>query len=114
MAIPIRPASETDNEQLRLIEKLAGAAFADIGMTDIAEAEPSSLDELARYAEAGRSWIALDDAGSSIGYVLADIVDGLAHVEQISVLPDHQGRGVGRALMDRDREWAAERRIAAI
>jgi GNAT superfamily N-acetyltransferase len=47
------------------------------------------------------------DAGDLVGYVLLDVVDGCAHVEQVSVHPDHQGAGVGRALLDQAAAWAA-------
>ncbi len=38
--------------------------------------------------------------------MLVDVVDGAAHVEQVSVRPDRQGTGVGRALLDQVRAWA--------
>jgi ribosomal protein S18 acetylase RimI-like enzyme len=41
-------------------------------------------------------------------------VDGNAHVEQISVLPDYQGRGVGKDLLDTVRSWAIETGCPAI
>jgi ribosomal protein S18 acetylase RimI-like enzyme len=31
-----------------------------------------------------------------VAYVLVDVVDGNAHVAQISVAPESQGQGVGR------------------
>ncbi|MEO5841733.1 MAG: hypothetical protein ABIQ73_16655 [Acidimicrobiales bacterium] len=31
----------------------------------------------------GRSWVAIDVAGSPVGYVLVDVVDDCAHVEQV-------------------------------
>jgi GNAT superfamily N-acetyltransferase len=76
-------------------------------MPEIAAAEPMAADELARYAADGRSWVALDPAGEVVGYVVVDVVDGNAHVEQLSVAPSHQGAGYGRALIDRVAAWAA-------
>jgi predicted N-acetyltransferase YhbS len=46
-----------------------------------------------------RCWVAVDDAAGPVGYVLVDPVDGNAHVEQMSVRPDHQDSGIGRALI---------------
>jgi GNAT superfamily N-acetyltransferase len=108
MPMTIRSAVPDDAEGLREIELLAGARFGDIGMESIAEAEPASADALSAYALAGRSWVALDADGCPVGYVIVDVVDGNAHIEQISVRPDHQGTGMGRALIERVRDWAAE------
>jgi GNAT superfamily N-acetyltransferase len=104
--IAIRGAVPGDAPTLREIELLAGARFRDVGMESIADAEPASVDTLVAYAQADRSWVALDGNGHPVGYVIADVVDGNAHIEQISVRPDHQGTGVGRALIHRVREWA--------
>ena len=112
--ISIRPARPDDGPDLQEIERLAGERFRTVGMDRIADDEPASTEELARYAAARRSWVAVDDAGSPVGYVLVDEVDGDAHVEQISVRPDQQGRGVGRALLDQVRAWAAEHDRGAI
>jgi GNAT superfamily N-acetyltransferase len=76
-------------------------------MPEIAAADPMAAGDLARYAEDGRSWVAVDPAGTVVGYVVVDVVDGNAHVEQLSVAPSHQGAGVGRALLDRVGAWAA-------
>jgi GNAT superfamily N-acetyltransferase len=52
--------------------------------------------------------------GRPVDYVLVDDLDGLAHIEQVSVRPDHQGRGLGRALIDRVVVWARETDRAAV
>ncbi len=70
--------------------------------------EPASVEELAEYAADGRSWVAVDEAGSPVGYLVVDVVDANAHVEQVSVLPEHQGLGIGRMLMDRARTYALD------
>jgi GNAT superfamily N-acetyltransferase len=114
MAIVIRPTTPEDGPDLQRIELLAGAQFNDIGMPEIAGDQPAPVDVLARYADAGRGWVAIDDAGEPIGYVIVDVVDGNAHIEQVSVVPDQQGRGMGRALVDRVRAWAGEQRMPAV
>jgi GNAT superfamily N-acetyltransferase len=114
MPSTIRGAVPDDGPALREIERLAGARFRQVDMESIADAEPASVDTLTAYAVAGRSWVALDTMGDPVGYVIADIVDGNAHIEQISVRPDHQGTGAGRALIDRVRVWAEETGRAAV
>jgi GNAT superfamily N-acetyltransferase len=109
----IRAARSDDGDALRAIERAAGEAFRDVGMAAIADDEPMSVEQLAAYAAAGRSWVAMND-GAVAGYVVVDVVDDGAHVEQLSVHPDHQGRGIGRALLERVRAWAADQAMAAV
>jgi predicted N-acetyltransferase YhbS len=105
----IRPARTDDGPALREIERLAGIRFRDVGLADIAAHEPDSIETLAEYANSGRSWVAVDDDDRPVGYVIVDEVDGNAHIEQVSVAPDRQGAGVGRARVDQGRGWAAQR-----
>ncbi|MEO5723493.1 MAG: GNAT family N-acetyltransferase, partial [Ilumatobacteraceae bacterium] len=51
---------------------------------------------------------------TTVGYVLVDVVDNSAHVEQISVLPRHQGHGVGRALLEHVAAWARRSQLMAV
>jgi ribosomal protein S18 acetylase RimI-like enzyme len=46
--------------------------------------------------------------------VIVDIVDGNAHIEQISVVPEQQGAGIGRALTEHVRAWSADNNVPAI
>lgn len=114
MDVSIRPGRADDGEELRHIERLAGERFRDVGLPEVADDEPASTEELTRYARDGRSWVAVDEADSPIGYVLVEAVDGCAHVAQLSVRPDHQGTGVGRALLDTVRAWATGLHAPAI
>lgn len=109
-----RTARPTDAARAREIEVAAGAAFAAVGLPDIARAEPMPEEELAAYAVAGRSWVAADAHDDAVGYVVVDIVDGCAHVEQISVHPDHQGLGLGRRLLDEVEVWARAQGMPAL
>lgn len=110
----MRPTRVGEVTALREIERLAGERFRDVGLPDIADDEPLPADVLAGYIAAGRSWVAVDGADAPVGYVVVDVVDGCAHVEQVSVRPDHQGLGTGRALLERVHRWAAEHGLAAV
>lgn len=107
----IRAATEADLPALREIERAAGSAFAEIGMVAIAEDEPFSLAELRAYL--GRAWVT-DPGGGPVAYLIADLVDGNAHVEQVSVHPSHARRGLGHALIEHLAVWARDRGCAAL
>jgi GNAT superfamily N-acetyltransferase len=112
VAFTVRATSSADGPALRLIERLAGERFREVGLAEVADAEPMAIDELSRYADSRRGWAAVDDHGVPIGYVLVSILDGNAHVEQLSVTPEWQRAGVGRALLDRIAGWARQRNLA--
>ncbi len=114
VVIAVRPSRTEDGCALREIERAAGERFREVGLPDVADDEPLSVEALARYAMEGRSWVAVDDSGNPIGYVIVDVIDENAHVEQVSVLPDHQGTGTGRALFERVRAWAEVTERAAV
>jgi len=96
----IRMVGTDDFGLLQDIEQAAGEAFRDVGMPEIADDEPFSVEELAEYQRAGRAWAAVDAADQPVAYLIADLVDGCVHVEQVSVHPKFGRRGIGRALLD--------------
>jgi len=109
-AARIRPARPGDLDRLREIERAAGRRYRDFGLDRVADDEPPPIGTLLGYAEAGRAWVAVGpDDDAPVGYLLVDPVDGAAHIEQVSVLPEHQGGGIGRLLMDRAAAWAVAR-----
>ncbi|WP_433795733.1 GNAT family N-acetyltransferase [Actinoplanes sp. CA-252034] len=110
----IREARLDELPALREIERAAGSLFREIGMPEIADDEPLSVEVLAGYVTAGRAWAAVDPESLTaraegirvIGYLIADLVDGNVHVEQVSVDPRFSRRGIGRLLLDRAAAYA--------
>ena len=103
----VRAARVDDGPLLREIEGLAGQGSGTSGwarspMTSRCRPLPSGP------TPGGRSWVAVDDADTPVGYVLVDLVDGNVHVEQLSVRPDQQRQGTGRALVEHVRAWAVD------
>lgn len=110
----IRAPRRDELERLRDIERAAGAVFADIGMAQVAADEPASVEALAAYADDGRAWVVTDQDDTPVGYAIVDVVDGLAHLEQLSVLPDHGRKGLGASLLEQVERWAAQEERGAV
>jgi GNAT superfamily N-acetyltransferase len=109
----IRAAEVGDLPLLRDIERAAGTPFREIGMTMVADDEPPTVAELAGYQEDGRAWVYAEN-GRPVAYLLVTEVDGHAHVEQVSVHPDHARRGIGRRLLGAAERWAAARGMSTL
>jgi GNAT superfamily N-acetyltransferase len=88
----IRLARPDDLPALIDVEIEAGSLFRDVDMAAIAD----------------------DDRDRPVAYLVAEVVDGHAHVEQVSVRPSHARRGLGSALIETLAEWARERGLAAL
>jgi GNAT superfamily N-acetyltransferase len=110
----IRQASTDELERLRAIEHDACRAFADVGMLGVASDPAASIAELEAYRAAGNAWVAVDAGDHPIAYLLSHLVDGCAHIEQVSVASTHAHRGIGAALVDHLTATAAARGIPAL
>ena len=110
----IRPTTLQDLPALQQIELRAGDLFRTIGMPDIADHPLPTTEALAAYQRAGHSWVAVDATDEPVAFVLIQLVDGQAHIEQVSVHPDHARRRIGRDLIDHVERWAADRGIPGL
>ena len=110
----IREARSDELAILQDIELAAGRRFAEVGMEEVADDEPLSLEALRHYQSDGRAWVAVDDLDRPVAYLVAELVDGNTHIEQVSVRSDHAHKGAGRALIEQVATWAAERGMPAL
>lgn len=112
--ITVRLTRADELTLLRTIESAAGVLFREIGMTDVAEHPPPSLETFERYQRAGLAWTAAGADDRAVGFMLVKLVDGAAHVEQVSVHPEQGRRGIGRQLIDEVDRWAAGQGLPAL
>lgn len=111
----IRLARDEDLLLLQDIERAAGAAFRDLGMHAVADDPPPDLETLRSFRRDGRAWVFVDsDDDRPVAYLLVEVVDSRAHVEQVSVHPSHARKGIGRRLIDHADSWAAERGLSEL
>lgn len=112
--IAIRSTRSSDLTAIQRIELAAGELFREIGMAGIADHPVPTLAVLVDYQRAGHSWVAVDGTDQPVAFVLVKVVDGRAHVEQVSVDPAYARRRIGRDLIDHVESWAVGRGLSAL
>jgi GNAT superfamily N-acetyltransferase len=115
MAIQIRHAVPADAALLPDIERSAGSLFRTLAdLAWIADHQIMSAEaHLARIAE-GTVWVAQDEEASLIGFLTAEGAGDELHIWELSVHAGHQGRGVGRQLMEAAEAYARRAGLSAL
>lgn len=97
----IRTAGVADIARLREIAVAADRQFAQVGMADLAGAEPTDAETFDRLIAARSVWIIEDsEAQSPIAFAVTAEIDTALHLAQVSVHPDYARQGVGRRLTE--------------
>lgn len=117
----VRIAARSDVEAVRAVAVAAGERFravVDERIARCADDPPPSHEELLELVERGRLLVvdgpgAVEGSGESdgprvVGFAALGVVDGRAHVEEVSVSPEAQGRGLGVVLLAAVQRWADE------
>jgi GNAT superfamily N-acetyltransferase len=92
----IRLAQPAELPYLQEIENASGEAFRDVGMPEIADDDPMSLESLAEH----EVWVAVGAQGVPLAFIAVGDVDGATHIHQVSVHPAHARQGIGAALIE--------------
>lgn len=92
----IRLAQPAELPYLQEIENASGEVFRDVGMPEIADDDPMSLEDLAAH----EVWVAVGAEGVPVGFIAVGDVDHATHVHQVSVHPDSARQGIGAALIE--------------
>ncbi|MFG0318548.1 MAG: GNAT family N-acetyltransferase [Planctomycetota bacterium JB042] len=111
---PIRPALPEDLRLLPGIERAAAARFPDHVLSAEARAAVQSFEALEAARADGRLWVAVSGRGAPVGFAIAEVADGVGFLVEVDVHPDHQGRGLGRALVETVVDWARREGLPAV
>ncbi|KAG8406539.1 hypothetical protein J3459_018680 [Metarhizium acridum] len=114
--LTIRPATPADAPLLPAVEQSAGQAFRQIyDLAWVADDSGQSVKRHLTLIAQGVAWVALETDLTHqevlVGFLNGEILDGNLHIWEVSVDKDHQGKGIGRALMAQAKKWAAEQQL---
>lgn len=87
------------------VERDAAERFRAIGWDDVADGATETLETL-EQARGDERLHVLDLGGEVVGFAMTSTLDGDVHLEELDVARAHQGRGFGRALVERVVELA--------
>lgn len=110
----ILPARLAHAPLLPALERAAAALFPAEDLTPEDRHEVTPVADLEAASREGRLWVAVDERGSPVGFALGDTLDGVAHLAELDVHPDHGRQGLGRALVARVVAWARSRGYEAV
>jgi GNAT superfamily N-acetyltransferase len=102
-ATHIRSARALDLDTLAALEVQAGQVFHSVGMSEVADDVPDP-EALRRSQGRGLIWVA-EERGEIAGYIVATVIDGNAHIGQVSVAPAFARQGIGRRLISHVEDW---------
>jgi GNAT superfamily N-acetyltransferase len=106
----IRLAEASDIAALPSVERRAARLFddwlAETGLTREFLEDVSSTTELDEARQRGHLWVAVAPGGEPAGFAQVIILDGVAHLDEIDVVPEHGRQGVGSRLIDAVCNWA--------
>ncbi|WP_423380866.1 GNAT family N-acetyltransferase [Burkholderia sp. LMG 32019] len=114
-SILIRPATREDAVAMAAVEVAAAQRFRAIGMTHIAEAEPTDTTAVLVRIDGGRAYVAVDTQGVCVGFAFYRLLDTRRlYLEELDVAPTHAGQRIGARLIEQVTARAAQEGIAEV
>ena len=108
----VRLATADDVAQLPEIEREAGTIFRgrleETGLTEALLTDVTSLDAFENARRFGHLWVAVAPSGDVVAFALVLMLGGIAHLDELDVLPTHGRQGVGSALLHTVCSWAEQ------
>lgn len=111
----IRAARTEDASLLPEMERSAAGRFRSLpDLAWIADSEPTPVEAYLPMIAGGTVWVAEGPEGSLSGFLAAEQADAELHIREVSVRPPHQGRGIGRRLIEAARAQAEAAGLSAL
>ncbi len=87
---------------------------SDVPFLQSIERRVTSEEVFSAARRENRLWVARTQSGEVIGFALVLMLDGLAHLKELAVLPDHGRRGAGTSLVRTVCQWAEDHAIPSV
>ncbi len=111
--VSVRPAAESNLADIPRIELAAASLFSEDDLPLDIRYRVTAASSVREALDQQRLWVAtLDDA--TVGFAMAGVVDSQAYLEEVDVLPQHGGQGIGARLVQTVIDWAREQSFARL
>ncbi|MCA7949878.1 GNAT family N-acetyltransferase [Burkholderia seminalis] len=114
-SILIRLATRADAAAMAAVEVAAAQRFREIGMTDIADGEPTDAAAVLARIDAGHAYVAVDRQGTCVGFAFYRLLDARRlYLEELDVAPSHAGQRIGARLIEQVRARAVQEHVEQV
>lgn len=96
----LRDGGPDDLDALAAIERRADRLYLTTGLVGMVEGRDPPVEPLRRQLRDGHVLVIDASGAGPVGFAAAELVDSALHLAQLSVDPDRQRLGLGRALVD--------------
>ena len=104
--INIKLAGSEHLSAIPAIELAASAMFAEADLPAAVRYLVIENELLQEAQSDARLWVALTDERTPVGFAMAGIIDGGAHLDEMDVMPDFGRQGIGTHLVRTIIDWA--------
>ncbi|KAJ5963138.1 GCN5- N-acetyltransferase [Penicillium waksmanii] len=103
----IRQAEARDAPLLPAVERSAAQAFLQLPKHAwLADGDTQSVEQHLKFIKDGFEWVAVDAKDAPIAFLNGNLTKKTFHIHEVSVQSIHQGKRVGRNLMETVIRWA--------
>ncbi len=106
-------AQDSDLERIREIELEAAKRFKGLGLIDHLLEQSFCQDKLKELIKREQVWV-VSSRTLPVGFIIMSILGQEAYVEEISVLPQYGGQGLGTKLIDTVCQWSKSKGLNSI
>ena len=110
----IRLAKREELWLLNDLENAAAEIFRDTKYALEINQEPLSWKLLEQQQEQNLVWVAVNQSNCLLGFAVVLILDGLAHLHELSVTPQYGRQGIGTKLTKEVINWAKQTNLPGI
>jgi GNAT superfamily N-acetyltransferase len=103
----IRQARRQELPALTQIERDAAIRFKPFGLAELFAVIVTPPEILEEAHAAGHVWVVVGEDDVPVGFAVASVIDGVAHLDELDVHPSHGRRGLGTALVETVCQWAS-------
>lgn len=96
------------------IELAAATMFSEADLPLPIRHRVTAAEDLKQAFADGRLWTATTNQDRPVGFALADIVDDVAYLAELAVIPEYGRQGIGRRLVESVIAWARENEFNAL
>lgn len=105
--VVVRLAEARDAPFLPAVERSAAQLFSQTpDLAWLANGSVQSVEQHLELIKGGVAWVAVDHEDVPIGFLNGNLINQNLHICEVSVESNHQGKGIGRGLMEAARQWA--------